>query len=104
MTNPASLRSVSVRGWVNPRVIVRLEGLCQCNIPVTPSGIDPPTFQFVAQCLNQLRHRLLLTYYLLKCINCEAPDVACTSSCYLLYFRFEYSAEPAYTVVWHPRL
>jgi hypothetical protein len=27
---------------------------------MTPLGIDPANFQFVAQCLNQLRHRLPL--------------------------------------------
>jgi hypothetical protein len=56
---------ISVRGWVDPRAIVRSERLCQRKIPMTPSGIDPdlPVCSAVPQ---PLRHRVTHTKWVVN--------------------------------------
>ena len=44
---------ISVRGYVDPRTIVRSEGFhVNEKTPITPAGIVRATFRFVAQRLN----------------------------------------------------
>jgi hypothetical protein len=44
---------ISVRDCVELRAIVRPEGLGQWNITMIPTGIEPASFCFAVQCLNQ---------------------------------------------------
>jgi hypothetical protein len=50
---------ISVRGWVDPRAIVRSEGLCQRKITMKLSGIDPAILRFVAQWHSHIYSRIL---------------------------------------------
>jgi hypothetical protein len=49
---------ISVKGWVDPRAIVRLKGLGKLKNPMTSSVIEPASFRLVAQRLDQLRYRV----------------------------------------------
>jgi hypothetical protein len=51
---------IYVRGWVEPRTIVRPKGLCQWKIPMTTSGTKPATFRLVAQYFDQQGYRVPL--------------------------------------------
>ena len=46
---------ISVRGWVDPRALLRPEGLCQWKIPMT---VGNRTHNLPACRFNQLRHRV----------------------------------------------
>jgi hypothetical protein len=49
------LALISVRGWVDPRAIMWLQGLGQSKYPMTSSVTEPATFRLVAEYLEQPR-------------------------------------------------
>ena len=54
------LMLISVRDWIDKRVTVRPE---EWKVVMALSGIEPSTFQLLAQCLNQIRHHLPLSFH-----------------------------------------
>jgi hypothetical protein len=61
-TNKQTNKLIFVRVWVNPRAIVRPEGLCQWKIPVTPSKIEPVTFRLVTPACHRVPRNFLFRY------------------------------------------
>ena len=49
-----SLVLISVRGWVDPKALVRRKDYAKKKNPIIPSGIETVTFRLVAQCVNHL--------------------------------------------------
>ena len=50
---------ISVRGWIDPRAIVRPKGSSQWKVlPMTPLRIEPVTFWLVLKCVNQRCHQV----------------------------------------------
>jgi len=56
----------SIRGWVNSSTISQSEGFSQWEIPMTPLGIEPMTFELAARHLNILCHHV---HSLNKCMG-----------------------------------
>jgi hypothetical protein len=64
---------ISVRGWVDLRALVRLEGLGQLRIPVVSSGIEPATFRLVA--FVEVRNSSFDRRVSLMVVNLMGPQV-----------------------------
>jgi hypothetical protein len=95
---------ISVRDWVDPRAMVRPEGLCQWKIPMTPSGIDPVIFRFVERLADwpcKANHRIICNFPLWahnKCILVSSKGLlgAHTSSQTFKTFSFELFSDAAW--------
>jgi hypothetical protein len=59
---------ISFRGWVDPRAILRPEGLCQWKIPMTPSGIEKYC-KVLEQCFSTRGNKILLILYIFCAID-----------------------------------
>jgi hypothetical protein len=65
-----------VRGWVDPRATVRLEGLGQFKNPIASSRIEPATLRAVTLCLNHLRYRVHLFQNVRSWKNLSSEEMA----------------------------
>ena len=88
---------VSVRGWDDPRIIVRQEGLSQWKIPMIPTGIEPANHPACSAVGGNSGLRISLTFQSVA-VNDDQQDAAILRHIYLFLISctcFERSFRPS---------
>ena len=75
---------IFTRGWVDPRVMVRSEGICHWKIQWHQAGIDPGTVRLVAQRLNNYATPGPFSFLLTSHIQIDTYDCLYDQNIHLL--------------------
>jgi hypothetical protein len=80
---------IYVRSWVNPRVIMQLEGWGKLNNPMTSSRYDPAIFRLVTWDFNHHFYIIILDKYMLNSLfpwECTYYMIICISPEFIIFY------------------